>query len=244
MNVADLLVPHDLTALSDRALALMAERGITGQRLHLVHALRRIDRSHPALIWSRDEDEPRRAHALRLLRERVAGGPWARATLHVVVGDPATRIVAVADEVGADLVALASHSRKGLGRVLLGSVAEHVARFAHCAVLVLPAVAVADVPVPAPPHPGGPRGAAPVAVADDVDALAVEVCQLVTERTGYLSALRIALPAAADASGWEDALGRRLAAAGIEFVDLAFTTSDGSCAQILAARFEALPEDP
>jgi nucleotide-binding universal stress UspA family protein len=238
MNVADLLVPHDLSPLSDRALAVLAERRVTAQRVHVVHVLPRVDRAHPGLVWSRDEDEPRRLHALRTLRERLANGPFARATLHVLVGDPATRIVAVADEVGADLVALASHSRKGLGRVFFGSVAEHVARFAHCAVMILPAAAVADVPAPAPALHAPDRPPAPVAVADDVDAVAVEVCRLVERNQGFLCALRIALPPSSDRVVWEDLLTRRLAAAGIEFVDVAFTTADGGRAEILAARFE------
>jgi nucleotide-binding universal stress UspA family protein len=45
-------------------------------------------------------------------------------------------IVRRAESWGADYVAVGSHGRTGLARVVLGSVAERVARHAHCSVLV------------------------------------------------------------------------------------------------------------
>lgn len=55
----------------------------------------------------------------------------------VEVGDVAAAIVDVAAETGADVVVLGSHGRGFLGRVLLGSVSEHVVRHAPCPVLVV-----------------------------------------------------------------------------------------------------------
>jgi nucleotide-binding universal stress UspA family protein len=53
---------------------------------------------------------------------------------------PATEtILAVADEVGADLIVMGTHGRGGLSRLLLGSVAEHVLRRAKCPVLFVKA---------------------------------------------------------------------------------------------------------
>ena len=52
-------------------------------------------------------------------------------------GDPKTRIVAFADEWGADLVVLGSRGRKGFARALLGSVSEGVARYARCSVAIV-----------------------------------------------------------------------------------------------------------
>jgi nucleotide-binding universal stress UspA family protein len=51
---------------------------------------------------------------------------------------PADGILAVADELGADLIVMASHGRSGVSRVLLGSVAERVLRHAKCPVLIVP----------------------------------------------------------------------------------------------------------
>lgn len=51
-------------------------------------------------------------------------------------GNPAERILAVAERVGADFVVLGSHGRSGVSRFLLGSVSERVARHASCSVLI------------------------------------------------------------------------------------------------------------
>lgn len=50
-------------------------------------------------------------------------------------GDPAPTIVAAAKERGCDLIVVGSHGRRGLRRLLLGSVAEHVLRDSPCPVL-------------------------------------------------------------------------------------------------------------
>lgn len=53
-----------------------------------------------------------------------------------IMGDPKTVILQMADELGIDLLVLGSHGRRGLKRLLLGSVAEPVMREARCPVLV------------------------------------------------------------------------------------------------------------
>lgn len=52
-------------------------------------------------------------------------------------GEPAETILAAAEEIGADLIALATHGRSGLGRVVHGSVATWVVRHTDVPVLVL-----------------------------------------------------------------------------------------------------------
>jgi nucleotide-binding universal stress UspA family protein len=46
-------------------------------------------------------------------------------------------ILSTADEIGADLIALATHGRTGLGRVVLGSVTDSVIRRSHLPCLVV-----------------------------------------------------------------------------------------------------------
>lgn len=60
-----------------------------------------------------------------------------RVVSHVRVGVPETSIAQLAADLNADLVVVGSHSRKGLTRALLGSVAEGVVRWAPCPVLVV-----------------------------------------------------------------------------------------------------------
>lgn len=52
------------------------------------------------------------------------------------IGDPAGEIVRFADEEGCDLLVVGTHGRGGIPRLILGSVAEQVARHAHVPVLV------------------------------------------------------------------------------------------------------------
>ncbi|HZY36103.1 MAG TPA: universal stress protein [Mucilaginibacter sp.] len=53
-------------------------------------------------------------------------------------GSTTDGIVACAKEFGADLIVIGTHNRHGLGRLLMGSVAEHVVRHSHVPVLVVP----------------------------------------------------------------------------------------------------------
>jgi nucleotide-binding universal stress UspA family protein len=59
--------------------------------------------------------------------------------IHTVMrtGDPRDLIVDTAAEVGADLIVMGTHGRRGVTRALLGSVAEGVLRHAMCPVLTI-----------------------------------------------------------------------------------------------------------
>jgi nucleotide-binding universal stress UspA family protein len=72
---------------------------------------------------------------LDAVRERWSG-QGATISQLVVSGLPDEVLPGLAAETGADLVAVGSHGRTGIMRVLLGSVAERVARLAPCSVLV------------------------------------------------------------------------------------------------------------
>jgi nucleotide-binding universal stress UspA family protein len=56
---------------------------------------------------------------------------------HAVTGSAAQAIVEAASTFDCDLVVMATHGRSGLGRTLLGSVADHVVRRAGCPVLLV-----------------------------------------------------------------------------------------------------------
>jgi nucleotide-binding universal stress UspA family protein len=55
----------------------------------------------------------------------------------VRVGVPADEILAACEAAGADLVAMATHGRSGIGRLVLGSVAEEVVRRSRTPVLLV-----------------------------------------------------------------------------------------------------------
>lgn len=224
------LLPHDLSDFADRGFEALAELALPFHHVHIVCALPRIDLSYPGVVWPRDEDELRRKHALHVLRSRIEGTALSEAILHACVGDPGTQILELAREIGATLIVMPSHSRTGLKRMVRGSVAEHVSRFAPCPVLILPATAELSHELPPPDAPMPPEAQ-----------LAVVAGQLhaqVARSGGYLAAARIALPADQDPRWWADTLSQRLASAGAGYVDLAFDQATSPHAEILDCRFE------
>jgi nucleotide-binding universal stress UspA family protein len=69
--------------------------------------------------------------------ERLVAAAGFRTTTALEEGDARFVIVDRAGQWHADVIVMGSHGRKGLGRLLLGSVAEHVARHAHCTVMIV-----------------------------------------------------------------------------------------------------------
>ena len=55
----------------------------------------------------------------------------------VLVGEPFDEILEKSREEGVDLIVVGSHGKKGIERLLMGSVSEKVARKAQCSVLVV-----------------------------------------------------------------------------------------------------------
>ena len=98
-----------------------------------------------------DSVEAGEREAQRYLNAHVEG-LWAkglRAQAQVVIGDPAPEIVACAHKVGADLIAMTTHGRSGLSRLMMGSVAEEVLRSAAIPVFLMRMVQASASQVPA-----------------------------------------------------------------------------------------------
>ncbi len=68
-------------------------------------------------------------------------------TFLVWEGDPAESIVEASIAEGADLIVVGSHGRGAVGRVLIGSVSDHVVRNAPCPVMVVRARSESTGPV-------------------------------------------------------------------------------------------------
>ena len=92
--------------------------------------------------------ERMRAEAEEYLRALAATPAFEglRVQTTVRTGDPLREIIAVAQEVQADLIAMTTHGRSGLRRLLFGSVAEAVLRTAPVPVFVVRAAPVEAVP--------------------------------------------------------------------------------------------------
>lgn len=89
-------------------------------------------------------------------------------------------ITGYADEVGADLIVMATHGRSGIGRLALGSTAEGVLRRAPCPVLTVGPAATTDLagPVLAPVAFEGASEAALTTAAGFADALTTRLVAL------------------------------------------------------------------
>jgi nucleotide-binding universal stress UspA family protein len=74
-----------------------------------------------------------------------------RILAHVRWDMPGEEIAQLAADLEADLLVVGTHGRRGLSRVLMGSVAELVVRLAPCPVLVVRPKGLVDVPAIEPP---------------------------------------------------------------------------------------------
>lgn len=74
---------------------------------------------------------------LAALRTELEGAGVKSVRTAIVEGHAGTAIVDAAKAERADIVVMATHGRGGLGRALLGSVADHVVRHTACPVLLV-----------------------------------------------------------------------------------------------------------
>jgi len=133
-----LLVATDGSPAADGALAYAA--GLAEEqtgRLVVVHVAELVPGRSAQVVRAPEDDVVRR------IRGQVASladaGIDARFELReAVVGGPSREIARIAEQVGADLVVIGTVGQTpGVG-VLQGSVAQHIAHFAPCPILIVP----------------------------------------------------------------------------------------------------------
>ncbi|MCS6976002.1 MAG: universal stress protein [Gemmatales bacterium] len=110
---------------------------------------------HPAVSYGEMIVEPDAAlvqQAWDQIRTIKSPDPAVPLEHRVEQGFAAAEIVRVAEEIKADMIVLGTHGRSGLGRLLMGSVAEQVVRKAPCPVLTVksPVRLVETNPAPEP----------------------------------------------------------------------------------------------
>jgi nucleotide-binding universal stress UspA family protein len=154
-----ILVPTDFSRRGDRALSIAVELCAPGGTVEVLHAW-----SLPALTGtlvpsklSENALEPVRASLEASARRRAdaliarLGNPPVQLACTIVNDSPAKAIDERAQD-GHDLIVMSGHGRRGLRRLILGSVAEATVRHAPCSVIV--------VHEPEPPDEGREDGEA------------------------------------------------------------------------------------
>ena len=131
------LVPVDFSEESLKAVDVALEIASEPSGVHVVHVLPELSAAEPGMVWESVDAESRCRHAREALQERLRDPKYGDIHLTVLIGDPGHGISDHAKDSNADLIVMPSHGRRGLSRLLLGSVAERVLRLADCNVLIL-----------------------------------------------------------------------------------------------------------
>lgn len=131
------VVPYDFSEEAREAIPTALQLVASPRDVRVVYAMQDLSPLEMGEMWATIDDQVRRGHALKAMREKLADDRFAEVLLDVVFGDPGHAITNYASDAGAELIVLPSHGRTGIQRLLIGSVAERIVRYAHCPVLVL-----------------------------------------------------------------------------------------------------------
>jgi nucleotide-binding universal stress UspA family protein len=114
-------------------------RATRGLEIHLVHVLRPPAATiSGSIAYARYEWQITAAkRQLEDLAAEVCGVEHLRTFFHLRTGDVHRELVELASDLGADLVIIGTSGRSRFSRLLLGSIAEKVQRFAPCPVLTI-----------------------------------------------------------------------------------------------------------
>lgn len=148
MKLEKILVALDGSVLAESALSNaldLAEKNdakLSLLRAVEIHALPGTDKVEAQVLAIHEAED-----YLAAVVRRLADRGFRRVETHVWYGPPAAAIVEAATAQQADLIAMSTHGRSGLGRLLLGSVTESVLRGTTTPILIVrPDSAPLEVP--------------------------------------------------------------------------------------------------
>lgn len=107
------------------------------ERVHVIHVATNINELAPLATWDLYNENAIREHLEKQYRAQFSDDRYRDLSFTLRFGDPGHQIAEFAKESNAELIVMPSHGRTGLSHLLIGSVAERVARLAHCPVLIL-----------------------------------------------------------------------------------------------------------
>jgi nucleotide-binding universal stress UspA family protein len=137
------VIPFDFSDMSLAAVRTGVEMTAGDGTVHVIHVMMDWFPS-PTVVYGEYKEAEFKAVTLEAMEKKLQESAIETdgLELHVEIGDPGTEIAEFAKQVDAKLIVIPSHGRRGVQRVLLGSVTERVVRLAHCTVLVLKGTAV------------------------------------------------------------------------------------------------------
>jgi len=144
MKLRTILVPTDLSTAGAPAMEYACSLARdTGAKLLIAHV------QEPPVVYGAEglypvEPQFDQPGLVKLLHQVKPTDPAIACEHRLLIGDPSTEIVRLAQQAPVDLIVMSTHGRTGLRRVLMGSVAEAVVRRASCPVLAVKPAALAD----------------------------------------------------------------------------------------------------
>ena len=148
MEIRLILAPTDFSEYSKQAMeSALALAQTFGAKLLLLHVVELpaypIEGFVPSIGATLIEDLERQASVdLAQVLQEPPGGT-VEVLRQVVVGNPYSKIIEMAEAEKVDLIVMATHGRTGLSHLVMGSVAERVVRTAPCPVLTIRPTAAA-----------------------------------------------------------------------------------------------------
>jgi nucleotide-binding universal stress UspA family protein len=141
LRIARILVPTDFSDESKAAIRYATRLAeCFGASIHLAYVVESFPdlKSREIVPWNADTDG-----ATVVLKRKL--GQLANEEIeelvpvypHVAYGHAPEEIIALARAYFCDLIIISTHGRTGVRHALIGSVAEHIVRHAHCPVLVV-----------------------------------------------------------------------------------------------------------
>jgi nucleotide-binding universal stress UspA family protein len=131
------LVPFDFDGFCKHAVDLAIECTGDPSRVILLHVSPFLMPVDSGAIYTDIDPADRLNASLKAMQQEFSEDRYRGMVFEVALGDPSSVVCKRADELKVDLVIVPSHGRKGLKRLLLGSVAEAIVRQVHCPILVV-----------------------------------------------------------------------------------------------------------
>jgi nucleotide-binding universal stress UspA family protein len=136
--VTDAIVAVDFSPASQRAAQFAIDMLADEGRLTLVHVKSAVNLSEESAGWWDDAYERRAADLFRRFAASLRPERGITIATHLLHGDVAPQLLALAREKGAGLIACGARRHSFVERMLLGSVSTELIRRADCTVVVMP----------------------------------------------------------------------------------------------------------